>query len=152
MPGVLLCGSVCQAQEGLPLAGILLCRSVCQALKGAPWVGSCSVVQCVGRLMGQLLYCSAADAGVLGERGCGDGPIPYVGLSSTALLPWLLGFHRHFPLQSPSSPPLHPSLRSQLQPSPWDRSTIPELQLPATAPSRGPMYLHRVCMAVARTV
>ena len=53
--------------------------------------------------------------------------------------------HRHFP---PQSPPLHPldlSLRSQQQPSPWDCSAAPQLQLPATVPSR-------VCMAAARTV
>ena len=37
------------------------------------------------------------------------------------------------------------SLSSQQQPSPWDYSTIPKLQLPATA-------LSRVCMATARTV
>ena len=45
-----------------------------------------------------------------------------------------------------------PSLRSQQQPSPWDCSTIPKLQLPAAAPSRGPASLSRVCMPVARTV
>ena len=55
-----------------PLAGVLLCRSACQALKGAPWVGSYSVVQCIRHLMGQPLYCSAADAGLWGERGYGD--------------------------------------------------------------------------------
>ena len=41
--------------------------------------------------------------------------------------------HRHFPPQSPPSQPLNPSLRSQLQPSPGDCSTIPKLQLPAAA-------------------
>ena len=62
-----------------PLTGVLLCRSACQALKGAPWLGSYSVVQCVRRLMGQSLYCSAADAGagVWGETGYGDGSTPY---------------------------------------------------------------------------
>ena len=49
--------------------------------------------------------------------------------------------HRHFPPQSPSS---HPTLHSQQQPSSWDCSTIPKLQLPASA-------LSRVCMAAART-
>ena len=49
--------------------------------------------------------------------------------------------HRHFP---PRCPPSHPTLRSQQQPSSWDCSTIPKLQLPDTATSR-------VCMAVART-
>ena len=37
--------------------------------------------------------------------------------------------HRHFPPQSPPSHPLCPSL-------PWRCSTIPKLQLPATAPSK----------------
>ena len=53
--------------------------------------------------------------------------------------------HRNFPPQSPPSYPLNLSLCSQQQPSPWDCSTIPKFQLPATAPSR-------VCMAAARTV
>ena len=42
--------------------------------------------------MGQPLYCSAADAGVWGERGYGDDITPYAGLSSVALLPWLPTF------------------------------------------------------------
>ena len=42
--------------------------------------------------MDQSLYCSPADAGLWGERGCGDGSTPYAGLSSIAMLPWLLGF------------------------------------------------------------
>ena len=42
--------------------------------------------------MGQPLYCSAADAGVLGERGYGDGPTPCTLLSSITLLLWLPGF------------------------------------------------------------
>ena len=63
--------------QPLPLGGVLLCSSGHQSLKGAPWVGSCSVVQCVRRLMGQPFYCSAADAGMWGERGYGDGSTPY---------------------------------------------------------------------------
>ena len=38
--------------------------------------------------------------------------------------------HRHFPPQTPPSHPLNLSLRSQQQPSPWDRSTIPKLRIP----------------------
>ena len=53
--------------------------------------------------------------------------------------------HWHFPPQSPPSHPFNPFLHSQQQLSPWDCSTIPKFQLPATAPSR-------VCMAAARTV
>ena len=39
--------------------------------------------------MGQPLYSSAVDAGMLGERGYGDGSTLYMWLSSIALLPWL---------------------------------------------------------------
>ena len=59
--------------------------------------------------------------------------------------------HRHFPQQSPPLHPLDPSLHSQQWHSPWDCSTIPELQLPAIASSRGPVSLSGVCMAAART-
>ena len=58
-------------------------------LKGHPGCGAYSVVQCVSHLMGQPLYCSAANAGVWGERGYGDGSTHYAWLSSIALLPWL---------------------------------------------------------------
>ena len=37
--------------------------------------------------------------------------------------------NRHFPPQSPPSHPLHKSLCSEQQPSPWDCSTTPKLQL-----------------------
>ena len=60
--------------------------------------------------------------------------------------------HRHFPPSSPPSYPLNPSLYSQQQPSPWDCSTIPKLQLPAAVPSRASTALSGVCMAAARTV
>ena len=59
--------------------------------------------------------------------------------------------HRHFPPQSPPSHPLYLSVHSQQQPSHWDCSTIPKLQLPATVPSRRPMFLPCIYMAVART-
>ena len=64
-----------------------------------------------------------------------------------------LGFlHRYFPPQSPPSHPLNLSLPSQQQPSPWDCSTVPKLQVPAAAPSRGPATLSGVCTAAARAV
>ena len=64
MPGVLLCCSVHQAYRGVsPGWG-----SAHQSLKEAPWVGSYSVVQCVRHLMGQPLYCSADNAGVLARE------------------------------------------------------------------------------------
>ena len=116
-------------------------------------LGSYSVDVCVRHLMGQPLCCSAEDTGVWGERGYGDGSTPYMGPSSITLLPWCLAFlHRHFPPRSPPSHPLNLSLCSQQQPSPWDCSTIPKLQLLATALSRRPEFLSRVCMAAPRTV
>ena len=151
MPGVLLCCSARQAHRGAPLAGVLLCSLVCQALKRAPLVGSYCLVQCLRCLMGQPLCCSAA--GLCGERGCGEGSTPY---ADSAVSPCFHGcpafLHRHFPPQSPPSHPLDQSLHSQQHSSPWDCSTIPQLQLPATAPSRGQAFLSRICIAVARTV
>ena len=64
--GILCQGSFCvyiRHIEGLPPPR----RSAHQALKGAGWVGSCSVVQSVRRLMVSLY--SAAGAGVWRERG-----------------------------------------------------------------------------------
>ena len=101
--------------------------------------------------MGQPLYCSAANAGMWGERGYGDG-LP----CDSAVSPCFCGcrafLHRHFPPQSLLSPPLHPPFLSQQQPSPWDCSTIPKLQIPAAAPSRRPAFLFGICMAAATTV
>ena len=66
----------------------------------------------------------------------------------SAVLPCFHGcltfLHRHFPPQSPPSHHLDPSLCSQQQPSPWDCSTIPKPQLPATVPPRGPVSLSGV--------
>ena len=151
MPGVLLCCSVRQAHRGVPLGGVLLCRSVHQALKGAPWVGSYSVVQYNRHLMGQPLYCSAADAGSVGRERLWRWLHP-LRMTQQYRLASMAFLHRHFPPQSPPSGPLGPSLCSQQQLSPWDCSTIPMLQLPAAAPSRGPVSLSGVHMAAARTV
>ena len=153
MPGVLLCCSTRQAGRGAPLAEVLLCRSAGEPLKGAPWVGSYSVVQSVRRLMGQPLYCSAAKAGMSGREAMVMAPTPSC---DSAISPCFHGcpafLHRHFSPQPPPSPPLDLSLCSQQQPLPWDCSTIPKLQLPATAPSRGSISLSGVRMTVARTV
>ena len=56
--------------EGYPWLGSYSVDQACQALKGALWVVFYSVVRC---LMSQPLYCSAANAGMWGERGYGDG-------------------------------------------------------------------------------
>ena len=129
------------------VTAVLLCRLVPRSLKGGHWVGSYSVVQCVRCLMGQPLYCSAASAGMWGEReAMVMAPPP---TRDSAVLPCFHGclalLHRHIPPQSPPSHPHDLSLQSQQQPSPRDCSTISKLQFPATAPSG-------VCMAVARTV
>ena len=114
---------------------VLLCSSVHQAFDGPT----------------SLL--SSYDAGVWGKIGNGDDSTHYVWLSTIILLQGCLAFlHWHFLPRSPPSHSLNLSLHSQQQPSPWDCSTIPKLQLPATAPSRGPALLPEVCMAVTRTV
>ena len=120
-------------------------------LTGAPWMGCSSVVQCVRRLMGQALCCSAAadgrkEAMVMAPPPPGD----------SAVLPCFSGclafLHRHFPPWSHLSHPLNPPLCSQQQPSPWDCSTVPKLQLPSVELSRRPESLSGVCLTVARTV
>ena len=117
-------------------------------------MGSYSVVQCVRYLMGQPLCCSAASAGMWGERGAiVMSPPPTCDSTVSPCFHGCLAFlQRHFPSQSSHSPPLDLSLCSQQQPLLWDSSTIPKLQLPASVPSRGPESLLRVCMAAARTV
>ena len=64
--------------------------------------------------MGQPLYCSAADAGVLGERGYGDGSTCYADSAVIALLPWLPSFPpQAFPTTISSlTSPLYISLQS----------------------------------------
>ena len=129
LPGVLLCCLVYWAHKS-PLApswGFTLYFSA-----SAIWWASLSIVQL------PLLVCRGREAWWWLH--------PCAWFSSIALLPWPpASLHRHFPPQSPPSHPLDPSLHSQQRPLPWDCSTIPEFQLPATAPSG-------VCMAVARTV
>ena len=137
MPGVLAWGLLCsvsQAQRGAPLAGVLLCSSENQAFDGpASILFSC---QCwhVGR-----------EAMVMTPHAMPDSAVSPCFHSCLAFL------HRHLLPQSSPSHSLDLSLLNQQQPSPWDCSTIPKLQLPATAPSRGPVFLYGVSVAVART-
>ena len=142
-----------QAHKGTPLAGVLLCRLVHQSVKGAPWVGSYSVIQCVRSLMAQPIYCSAANAGIWGERGCGDGSTPCTWLSSIALPLRLLGFPpQAFPTTISSlTSPQSVSLQSTAALTPGLLHN-PKLQLPTVVPSRGPASLSGVCMAAARTI
>ena len=60
--------------------------------------------------------------------------------------------HRLFPPQSPPSRSLGLSLCSQQQHLLWGCSTIPMVQLPTAAPSRGPASLSGVHMAAGRAV
>ena len=86
----------------------------CQALNWAPWVGSYFVVHGIRDLMGQPLYCSAANAGMWEERGYGDGSTPTRDSAVSLCFHDCLAFlNRHFPPQSPPSHFLNPSLHSQ---------------------------------------
>ena len=141
-----------QALRGLPCLGSFSVVQLIRHIEGLPWLGSYSVVKWVRHLMGQPLYCSASDAGLWGEAMV-MAPCPMHDSAATSCFHGCLAFlHRHFPPQSPPSYPLNLSLHSQQQPFPWDCSTLPKLQLPATVPSRGPVSLSRVCMAAARTI
>ena len=154
MPGVLLCYSVCQAHRGAPLAGVLLCSLVHQAPKEAPGGGvllCCSMCQAldgatVSIVQLLMLACGEREAMVMAPPPTCDSAV------SPCFHGCLAFLHRHFPPQSPPSHLLHQFLRSQHQPSPWDCCTIPKLQLPAVAPSRGSTSLSGVCMAAARTI
>ena len=119
-----------------PPTGVLLCSSVHQVFDGpASLLFSC---QCCGA-------CGEREAMVMAPPSTRDSAVSPCFHGCPAFL------HRHFPPRSPPSHPLDPSLHSQQQPSPWDGSTIPNLQLPAAVPSRGPASLSWVCMAEARS-
>ena len=112
MPGVLLCFLASQAHRR-----VLLWRLARQELQGLPWVGSYSVVQCIMCLMGQPLYCSAANAGMWGERGYGDG-LPCDSAVSPCFHGCLPFLHHHFLPQSPPQHPLNPSVSVNSSPRP----------------------------------
>ena len=121
-------------------------------LKGSPGWGSSLLFDTSGTLKGQPQLFSS-QCWQCEERSYSDGPTPYMWLFSIALTPWLPIFlRRHFPLQFSPSGPLGPCLHSQQQTSPWDCSTIPMFQLPATVPSKGPVSLSRVHMAAVRII
>ena len=102
--------------------------------------------------MGQPLYCSAADAGVWGERSCSDGSPPTRDSAGSPCFHGCPAFlHRHLPLRSPPPRPLDPSLHSTAA------LALGLLQRPSTAaPSRCPTQAASapVCKmhAAARTV
>ena len=124
-----------------------------QSLKGAPGWGP-TLWFCVRCLKGQPLYCSAANAGIVGtERERETLVMAPPPMHESAVLPCFHGFPpQAFPttissLTSPQS--ISPQSTAAL---PWDCSTIPKLHLSAIAPSREPMSLSNVCVAAARTV
>ena len=102
--------------------------------------------------MGQPLYCSAAGSWCVGRERLWwwSHPLPVTQQYRLAsMAAWLSS--TAISHQSPPSHPLDPSLCSQQQHSPWDCSTTPKLQLPATAPAKEPAYPSEVCMAATRT-
>ena len=155
--------------RGLPCLGSFSVVAFLRHIEGPAWLASYSVVWRVRHLNGHprwgpsLLFSQAFDGPgflLLSCRCCQCGDREAVVMTpppthDSAISPCFHGcldfLHRHFPPQSPSHP-LDPSLHSQQQPSPWDCSTIPKLQLSAATPPRGPASLSRVRMAVARTV
>ena len=98
------------------------------------WLASLSIVQL------PILTCGEREAMVVAPHSMCDTAV------SPCFHDCLTFLQRHFPPQSPPSHPLHQSLHSQQQPSPGDCSTIPKLQLPATAPSKGPVSLTGIHM------
>ena len=76
--------------------------------------------------MGQPVYCSAADAGVRGERGYGDGSPPTRDSAVSPCFHGCLAFlRRHFPPPSPPSPPLDLSLQVNSSPHPGIAPSVP---------------------------
>ena len=76
MAGFLLCRSACQALEGTPWVMSYCVVQAHKSLKRASWVESYCVIQSIRCLMGQPLYCLAANAGVWGKRDYDDGSTP----------------------------------------------------------------------------
>ena len=139
--------------EGAPWLGFYSVGRHIRHLKGHPgWVLLCGSVCQVFDGPGCLLF-SCQCWCVRGREAMAMALFP---MYDSAVLPCFHGcpafLHRHFPPQSFPSHPLNPSLCSQQQPSPWDCSTIPKLQVPAAALSRGPASLSGVYMAAAKTV
>ena len=133
-----------QALGGLPCLGSFSIVRHFRHKEGPPWLGSYFVVHCVWCFMGQLLDCSAANAGLWGERGYSDGSAPYTLLSGIPLPPWLPGsppqaftstvssltsLQSVCNQQQPARPGIVPqslNSSSQLLCLPWDLHSCPE--------------------------
>ena len=134
-----------QALRGFPCLRSFSIVQRIRHIEGVPWLGSYSVVQCLGHLVGLPLYCSAANAGVWGERGYyGDGSNPLrmtqqyrlasmaaqlssTGISHHNLLPHILSIHLSTVNSSPCPGITSQSLNSSSQPLPlpWDLHPCP---------------------------
>ena len=141
MPGVLLCAPCIGHREPpLPQLGSYSVDQHVRHLKEHPGGQSYSVVQCKAfDGLASLLFSS--HAGLWGERGCGEREMAPPPKHDSEVSPCFHGCLAHCPPRSPPSHSLNPFLCSQQQSSPWDCSTIPKLQLLATATSRGPAFL-----------
>ena len=116
--------------------GVLLFCSACQVLDGSTSL----LFSC------QMLACREREAMVMTPPPTRDSAV------SPCFHGCLAFLHRLFPPQSPPSRSLGLSLCSQQQHLLWGCSTIPMVQLPTAAPSRGPASLSGVHMAAARAV
>ena len=129
-------GAPVQALRGLPCLGSFSVVWSIGLIEGSPWLGSYSVRQAFDGPASLLFSCPMLACGVRQAMVMAPNPT-----GNSAVSPCshgcLVFLHRHFPPQSPPSHPLNLPLCSQQQPSPWDCSIIPKLQLPASAPSRG---------------
>ena len=136
-----------QALSGLPCLGSFSVVQGVSHIQGPPWVESYSVVQCVRHLMGQSLCCSADDADVWGERGCGDGSNP---TCDSAVLPCFHGCRLSF--TGISHHDLLPHIPS------ISLSAVNSSPRPGIAPAssrcafQGTCTLSGVCMSEARTI
>ena len=151
MSGVLLCCSVHQADRGAPMAGVPLCRLAHQALKGGLLLCS-SVCQALDGPASLLFRCQCWHVGrerlwwwlyplCVTQQYCLASMAAWLssaGIFYLNLLPHVSSVHLSTVKSSPC-----------LGIAP---STIPKLRLPAASPSRGPVSLSGIHVAVARTV
>ena len=140
-----------QALRELPCLGPFSVAQGIRHIEGPPWLGSYSVDRCVRSqvfdgpaclLLLLMLECGKTEAMVMVPPPMCDSAVLSCFHGCQAFL------HRHFLPQSPPSQVVNPSLCSQQQPSLWDCSIIPKLQLPAAATCRGPASLSWVCLGL----
>ena len=133
-----------------PLTGVLLCFSVWQALLGALWLRPSSGMQRARPSSASLLF--SCWCWRVGRAATVMPPPPTLDsqcrLASTAASFSSTGLSPH-DLLSHVPQAVSPQSSANLA---WVCSTTAALQLPAAGPSRGPLALSGVCMAVERIV